>query len=150
MEPTRASGVKKVMSLHRNYGLRHWIRAMSTRCERPSPETGSFFFEGVFVNYRYPGPKRVWKGGSEPHSHPAFSDESDENQDIYENHVNSRKLILEKSSHTLDTVSRKMNLHELDVLDPSRTFVVMGCTFVVVGCTFLVIGRTFVVIGSTP
>ncbi len=29
---------------------------------------GSILFEGVCLNSRHPGPRRVWKGGSELHS----------------------------------------------------------------------------------
>ena len=34
-------------------------------------------FEGACVNCRNPGTRRVWKGDSEPQSHPAFSDENE-------------------------------------------------------------------------
>ncbi len=38
-------------------------------------------FEGVCVNYRHPGPRRVWKGGSAAHPPPPFR----------RNHRNRRK-----------------------------------------------------------
>ena len=60
----------------------------------------SGLFAGVCANYRHPGARRVWKGGSELQSHPPFSDESHENQEKSENSSNSWKLVLEQPSYT--------------------------------------------------
>ena len=83
-------------------------------------------FEGVRVNYCHPGPRREWKGGSEPQSHPPFSDVNQENQESCENHVNSWRLILEQSSYTLVPFSWKVINQKLDFADPFHTFAFPG------------------------
>ena len=61
----------------------------------------------------------MWKGGSEPHSHPSILDENDESHENYDNHANSWRLILEQPSHTLGDFPWKVKYQKLDFVNPS-------------------------------
>ena len=80
-------------------------------------------FEGACVNYRDPGPRRVWKGVSEPQSHLPLPDENDENDG---NDTSSVGLIFEQPSPTLGQFCPNMNYLMLNFVDASYTFALHG------------------------
>ena len=42
------------------------MRTKYLKSPTPIGLSRGIWFEGASVNYRHPGPRRVWKGGSEP------------------------------------------------------------------------------------